>query len=42
MMKLIKSPELVDELAIRLYEYVQEYHMDKVAKTRLEIYKSIL
>jgi hypothetical protein len=42
MMKLIKNPELVDELAIRLYEYVQEYHMDKVAKTRLEIYKSIL
>jgi processive 1,2-diacylglycerol beta-glucosyltransferase len=42
MVKLIKDPARIDELSLRLYEYVQDYHMDKVAQTRYEIYQSIL
>lgn len=42
MTKLINNPSLVNDLADSLHEDVQEYHVEKVAQTRLNAYKEIL
>ena len=42
MTKLIREPQRIEELSLRLHEYVQQYHMNKVAEARYNIYKHIL
>jgi glycosyltransferase involved in cell wall biosynthesis len=42
MVRLIKEPNLRQDLADQLYEDVQDYHLERVANERLKFYKSIL
>ena len=40
--RLIQNPNLIEDLGERLYETVQQYHIDRVTEERAEVYREII